>query len=150
MPWTCSRCLGQSDLGYNIYRTCQTPRPGTEPDLARRPIQRSVRAVPPQVSLGRLLACVGCIACTLAYSAIAGPLFIGVAPNAAFRPLEFSAGLGLFLGAAVGTIWPGVTGCLRGAIAGMLVGYMFPLVVGTLYLLYLVAIGEDWFPGVAD
>ncbi|TWU07981.1 YbjQ family protein [Stieleria varia] len=31
MPWTCPSCGGETELGYNICRTCKTPRPETAP-----------------------------------------------------------------------------------------------------------------------
>jgi len=32
MPWTCKSCGGETELGYNVCRTCNAPRPGSEPD----------------------------------------------------------------------------------------------------------------------
>lgn len=29
MPWTCPSCGSETELGYNVCITCQTPRPGT-------------------------------------------------------------------------------------------------------------------------
>lgn len=30
MPWNCPACGGKTDLGFNVCRTCNAPRPGSE------------------------------------------------------------------------------------------------------------------------
>ncbi|WP_197204132.1 hypothetical protein [Crateriforma conspicua] len=64
--------------------------------------------------------------------------------------LGSSSAIFLFFGATVGTVFCGRKGAFIGVLVGGIVGFMIPVVVALLYIAYMIAIGEDWFPGVAD
>lgn len=145
MPWTCLHCNTQSDLGYNVCSSCKTPRPGAESPLAalREPREPSE---PLQISLGRILGGVACIACTFAFVSRIGPILFEAGPHGNFRPVAFSTGLVACLGVTVGTIRNGHYGFVVGAFAGAIAGWLLPVVLGLLYFLYLLVTGQDIMP----
>ena len=46
MPWTCPSCNAETQLGYNVCISCQTPRPGTASDAATRSIDIPITTTP--------------------------------------------------------------------------------------------------------
>lgn len=142
MPWTCPSCKCETELGYNVCRACQTPRPGTEPP----PRNNTQTYRPIQFSTARLLGTVTCMACSIAFTFRFAPTLLDPGPDGNFSPLVFSSVLTFFVGATIGTIARGKKGAIVGGIVGVFAGWLIPVSIAILILLYLAVTGQEIMP----